>query len=124
MRRYPKRARPLWGCAKPKKPVEYIYEPLSVVVSGVDRTGAPTREVVEWPDGAATVTCKTVFDDVRGVTFVQSKMRADLRIKVSIGRAEDRATPTSGVYMLSDVARDISLRADEVLTLPPVEVRL
>lgn len=123
MKRYPKRARPLWGCAKPKKPVEYIYGPLTLVIEGEDHTGAHVRESFEWPDEAATFTSKTKFRSAPRITSYQSKMRADLKINFTV--ADPDAPPDPSIYRVTVGApvADLTIPADAVAVLPPVEVR-
>lgn len=85
MKRYAKRARPLWGCGarKPRPPIVYLYDTLHVTLEGEDTTGATVRESIEWPKGATTITSETKFVGAPRVVLTRSKVRADLRVKVT-----------------------------------------
>lgn len=87
MKRYAKHARPLWGrgARKPQASIVYVYGPLRISLEGEDITGATVRESFEWPDGGGTVTSETKFKSAPRIILTQSKMRADIKIKLSFG---------------------------------------
>lgn len=124
MKRHPKRARPLWGrgARKPQSPIIYIYGPLFVALDGEDITGATVRESFEWPADAATMTSATKFKSAPRITFTQSKVRADLKIKVTIG-SDDALL--GGAYVLAVNSEGGPITGTTFLTgtvavLPPV----
>lgn len=129
MKRYPKRARPLWGRAKPQAPIRYVYGPTTVKIHGTDDAGNAVEESVDLdPDAPIFVTLPGVWGSVDRIVATTVKMRADIKIKVSIGRAEDPSRPPEGTYLLTydsggGSAADFTIAAGHVVTPPPITVR-
>lgn len=114
MKRYPKHARPLWGVAKRRRPICYVYGPTTVTVRGLDIDGNEVVETSELPSTGAWTSRVQFASLTAPIVFTQSKMRADLKIKVSFGPDE---TPAAGTIVMNADGSAASY-------LPPVEVRL
>lgn len=125
MKRYPKRARPLWGCAKRRAPIRYVHGPTTVRIHGTDNAGNAVEKSVNLdPDAPMFVTLPGVWRSVDRIVATTVKMRADLRIKFTV--ADPDAPPDPSVYRVTVGApvADVTIPADAVAVLPPVEVRL
>ena len=103
MKRYPKRARPLWGAAKRRAPIRYMYGPAMVTIRGLDIDGNEVVETSELPAGSVTWTSREKFASLTApIVFTQSKMRADFKIKVSF--SDGPLPPRPGVLTFTAVA--------------------
>ena len=133
MKRYPKRARPLWGTPKRKAPVRYVYGPTTVTVRGLDIDGNEVVESSEWPTGSVSWTSRAQFASLTApIVFTQSKMRADLKIKVAFSSgpalpgevdAVAASFATAGEVVAAINAPNVNIEPGTVFVLPPVEVR-